>query len=136
MPNRRQLLQVTAGMSALTLSSSLFANAAESNWKITNKRIRQSVVPWCFKTLKLPELAKAAQTLGIESVELCSPKEWPLLKELGLTCAIAGSHGFAKGFAHVEEHAECPCQAARKYRCGSCIWLSQCDHIFGFFVAS
>jgi hydroxypyruvate isomerase len=24
-----------------------------------------------------------------------------------LTCAIAGSHGFAKGFAHREEHAEC-----------------------------
>jgi hydroxypyruvate isomerase len=45
--------------------------------------------------------------LGIQSVELCDPKFWPELKQLGLTCAIAGSHGFAKGFAHREEHEEC-----------------------------
>ena len=30
-----------------------------------------------------------------------------MLKERGLSCAIAGSHGFSKGFAHVEEHDEC-----------------------------
>jgi hydroxypyruvate isomerase len=130
MPNRRQLLQVTAGASALSLASTLFANAADTNWKITNKRIRQSVVPWCFKTLKFPELANAAKALGIESVELCSPKEWPLLKELGLTCAIAGSHGFAKGFAHVEEHAECHAKlresidAAAAFGCPSVITFS------------
>jgi hydroxypyruvate isomerase len=29
------------------------------------------------------------------------------LKKLGLVCAISGSHGFAKGFAHREEHEEC-----------------------------
>ena len=40
-------------------------------------------------------------------MELIDPKHWPLLKSLGLTCAIAGSHGFAKGFAHPEEHDEC-----------------------------
>ena len=40
-------------------------------------------------------------------VELSIPKHWPMLKELGLTCAIAGSHGFAKGFAHKEEWDEC-----------------------------
>lgn len=45
--------------------------------------------------------------MGLKSVELCDPKHWPLLKELGMTCAIAGSHGFAKGFAHKEEWAEC-----------------------------
>jgi hydroxypyruvate isomerase len=53
------------------------------------------------------ELARHAARLGISSVELIDPKEWPMLKELGLTCAIAGSHGFAKGFAHLEEHDEC-----------------------------
>ena len=30
-----------------------------------------------------------------------------MLKERGLTCAIAGSHGFSKGFAHPDEHGEC-----------------------------
>jgi hydroxypyruvate isomerase len=30
-----------------------------------------------------------------------------MLKELGLTCAIGSSHGFATGFAHTEEHDAC-----------------------------
>lgn len=80
---------------------------AEEQRAVTNRRIRQSVIPWCFNPMPVPELAKHAAALGLESVELCDPKHWPLLKELGLTCAIAGSHGFAKGFAHKEEWAEC-----------------------------
>ena len=74
---------------------------------VKNGRIRQSVIPWCFNPMPVPELARHAAALGLQSVELCDPKHWPLLKELGLTCAIAGSHGFAKGFAHKEEWAEC-----------------------------
>jgi hydroxypyruvate isomerase len=74
---------------------------------VKNRRIRQSVVPWCFNPMPVPELAKHSAALGLQSVELCDPKHWPLLKELGLTCAIAGSHGFARGFAHKEEWAEC-----------------------------
>ena len=60
-----------------------------------------------MKPLTIVELADAAAALGMASVELIGPEHWPLLKERGLTCAIAGSHGFSKGFAHVEEHAEC-----------------------------
>ena len=72
-----------------------------------NSRIHQSVVPWCFNPMPVDELAKHAAALGLKSVELCDPKHWPMLRELGLTCALAGSHGFAKGFAHREEWDEC-----------------------------
>ena len=91
--------------SAASLAALPLARAAEP--AIAKGRIRQSVVPWCFKGISVPDLARAAKEMGLRSVELCSPEHWPLLKELGLTCAIAGSHGFAKGFAHVEEHDEC-----------------------------
>ena len=70
-------------------------------------RIRQSVVHWCFKPMSVEELATHAARLGLESVELVAPEHWPMLKKLGLVCAITPSHGFAKGFAHKEEHAEC-----------------------------
>lgn len=83
------------------------SNDAGALYRVKHGRIRQSVVPWCFNPMPVPELAQHAAALGLKSVELCDPKFWPRLKELGLTCAIAGSHGFAKGFAHVEEHAEC-----------------------------
>jgi hydroxypyruvate isomerase len=45
--------------------------------------------------------------MGIKSVELVPPENWPMLKKLGVICAMTPSHGFAKGFAHKEEHAEC-----------------------------
>lgn len=81
--------------------------AAAPLYQVKNGRIRQSVVPWCFNPMPVPELAGHAAKLGLKSVELCDPKFWPALKELGLTCAIAGSHGFARGFANTGEHAEC-----------------------------
>jgi hydroxypyruvate isomerase len=54
-----------------------------------------------------PELIGHAAKLGLKSVELVGTEHWPLLKKNGLICAITGSHGFAKGFAHTEEHGEC-----------------------------
>jgi hydroxypyruvate isomerase len=68
--------------------------------------------------MPVPELARHAAALGLQSVELCDPKFWPELKQLGLTCAIAGSHGFSKGFAHSEEHDEC--LAILRKRIGEC----------------
>jgi hydroxypyruvate isomerase len=53
------------------------------------------------------QLIDASVKIGLKSVELIGVEHWPALKEKGLTCAIAGSHGFAKGFAHKEEHAQC-----------------------------
>lgn len=107
--SRRALLQGLSGAALATACAQAQApaDAPRGLYKIKNGRIRQSVVPWCFNPMPVPELARLAVQLGITSVELCDPKHWPLLKELGLTCAIAGSHGFSKGFAHTEEHEAC-----------------------------
>lgn len=53
------------------------------------------------------DLAGHAAQLGLKSVELVAPESWSMLKKLGLICAMVPSHGFAKGFAHREEHDEC-----------------------------
>ncbi len=76
-------------------------------YRTLKRRIKQSVVSWCFAPMPAEDLALFASALGLASVELIDPKHWPMMKELGLTCAIAGSHGFAKGFAHKEEWDEC-----------------------------
>jgi hydroxypyruvate isomerase len=106
--SRRTVLKTMAGAAAAALVEAQ-ARAAEGAppYRIRNGRIRQSVVPWCFNPMPVPELARHAQAMGLGSVELVAPQHWPLLKELGLTPAIAGSHGFAKGFANVAEHEEC-----------------------------
>jgi hydroxypyruvate isomerase len=102
--NRRTALKSLAATTALGLSAAADEPAQSV---VTRGRIKQSVIPWCFNPMPPEELAQHAATLGLRSVELIDPKHWPLLKSLGLTCALAGSHGFAKGFAHVEEHDEC-----------------------------
>ncbi|HYG74745.1 MAG TPA: TIM barrel protein [Planctomycetota bacterium] len=111
--SRRDMIKGAAGAAVVAASGTLLApqnaHAADDDpaWKIKNGRITQSVIHWCFKPMPLETLAKAAAELGIKSVELIPPEEWPILKKYGLTCAIAGSHGFVKGFNHVENHEMC-----------------------------
>jgi hydroxypyruvate isomerase len=40
-------------------------------------------------------------------VELIDPKFWPILKKHGLTCAIAGSHGFVQGMNNPKYQQRC-----------------------------
>ena len=97
---RRTMLGTMAAGSALAMTSTAHAEptADDPNWKIARGRINQSVVHWCFKPMSVEDLARSAAAMGIKSVELIPPSDWPILKKYGLTCAIAGSHGFVKGW--------------------------------------
>ena len=107
--SRRELIQGVVAMGAACVVAGVAtARATEADvYRVKNGKVRQSVVPWCFKPMTLEELCVLAVRLGLPSVELTTPNNFSLLKKHGLVCALTGSHGFAKGFAHVEEHAEC-----------------------------
>lgn len=107
MLSRRQFVATSAALGSASAMISSLGAQDDPNWKIKNGRIKQSVVHWCFNPMPVEDLARASAGMGLSSVELVGPEHWPTLKKYGLTCAIAGSHGFAKGFAHVEEHDEC-----------------------------
>ncbi len=91
---RRDTLRMTAAA-----ATGLFAaTAAAEETPMRNGRIRQSICYWCFRDKwSVEQLAGIAKQLGCDSVELVEAKYWPLLKQLGLTCAISSSHGFVKG---------------------------------------
>ncbi len=123
---RRRLLSGAAGaMAAVAAAGSRLARAAQSELvlpprAVTNGRIKQSVCDWCFlgdcssKPMTLDQLCRVAKSLGILSVELVRPKDWPTLKRHGLICALASSHGFVKGWNHKENWPMCRekiCQA-------------------------
>ncbi len=112
--SRRQAL-LAAGASSLLATTAIAKQArgpeadaasSDASYKIKHGRINQSVVQWCFK-MPVAELAAAAASFGCKSVELIPPSDWDAIRKHGLICAISGSHGFANGFAHKEEHAEC-----------------------------
>ena len=106
---RRFALKTAAALAGVSVLTRSKVHAAEGGdfYVAKNGRINQSLVTWNFRPLTIPELAKLSVKFGVKSVELLGPEHWPMLKELGLTCALAGSHGFAKGFAQAEQHAEC-----------------------------
>jgi len=107
---RRAMLATAAvagTTAALTPASAVEIAADDPHWKIAKGRINQSAVWWCFKPMPVEELARHAATLGMQSVELIAPSDWPILKKHGLTCAIASSHGFVKGWNHKENWDFC-----------------------------
>ncbi len=103
--SRRTMLAACASLIGASAYSA--EQSGREFYKIKNNRINQSVVHWCYSPMSVEELARNALKMGIKSVELVGTEHWNMLKQLGMTCAIAGSHGFLKGFAHKEEHEEC-----------------------------
>ncbi|MHC4569624.1 MAG: TIM barrel protein [Planctomycetota bacterium] len=72
------------------------------------RRLRQSIVYWCFeKHWDLAKMCRVAQQLGCKSVELVEPKHWPMLRQHGLVCALAGSHWFEQGMNNPKYQEEC-----------------------------
>ncbi|MXZ57853.1 MAG: TIM barrel protein [Rhodothermaceae bacterium] len=51
-------------------------------------RINHSVCKWCYPDYSVEELVQAAATMGLKSVELLEPDEWPILEKYGLVCAM------------------------------------------------
>jgi hydroxypyruvate isomerase len=67
--------------------------------------VRQSVCRWCFNKTPLDELCRRARELGLQSVELLQPDEWPVAIQHGLTCAMAmGNSTIPDGFNRLENH--------------------------------
>jgi hydroxypyruvate isomerase len=81
-----------------------------------NGTIRHSVSAWCYGSLLNPGKDKPAKMtfedfcrecyqLGLESVELLGPSEWPIVKKVGLTCAMCnGPDNIGYGWNRVEHH--------------------------------
>jgi len=108
---RRQLLERSAGLAALGAAALVrpeLATAAAANGPVvTQGRIRQSLVTWCWQDCgdkwSFAKICQVARELGCVSVELTGPANYPTLKQHGLTCAIASvdlspDPPFVKGF--------------------------------------
>lgn len=70
-------------------------------------RFRQSFARWCFASIPIRELCAIAVEIGFEGIDLVDPGEWPILREHGLLCSLAGSHSIVKGLNDPANHAAC-----------------------------
>jgi len=108
--SRRSVLGRMAGSgaaaaAAVSLGGSLQAADEEGPGKLKGN-INHSVCAWCYRGIKLEELCKVSKEIGIKSIDLMGPKQWPVLKEFGLTTAMANGAGMGigRGFNDVENH--------------------------------
>jgi hydroxypyruvate isomerase len=71
-------------------------------------RIKQSVCRWCYSKVSLEDLCREAKAMGIQSIELLGPNDWPVVQKYGLTCALPNGAGMGieKGFNNPVYHDE------------------------------
>ena len=95
-----------AGSAALLTASSPMTHATPAQAPRGN--VRHSVCKWCFQDIPLDEFCQKAKEMGLSSVELLGPDEWPTLKKHGLTCAMVayweGEFGIEKCWNRPEHH--------------------------------
>lgn len=109
--SRRTALKTLTG-TALTipLLSDSFANPMNQSDKTAplKGRINHSVCRWCYSKISLDDLCKAAKEMGIKSIDLTGPEEWPTLKKYGLTSALpqGAGKGITDGFNNPKFHDE------------------------------
>ena len=111
--SRRTAIKAALAGSAALAGNHLLASVdrTEQNQQATGPlkgNIHHSVSKWCFGDYALDEFCKICKKIGIESVELLGPKDWPVVKSNGLTVAMAQGEGLEidRGFNDPRLHDE------------------------------
>ncbi len=111
MTSRRNAMKKIAVASATVggLSLAHRIEAAEAALAPALKgRVNHSVCRWCYRDISLEDLCQGAKNIGLTSIELTGPDEWPVLKKYGLTSALPNGAGLGieRGFNDPQYHDE------------------------------
>jgi hydroxypyruvate isomerase len=108
--SRRTVLRGIAGAAALGAAWPFVGRCSAAGLR---GHVKHSVSYWCYEDylrrtkMSFDQFAAACAKLGIKSIELTSPDQWPTLKKHGLICAMSLSHSIPKGLNRLENHDEC-----------------------------
>jgi hydroxypyruvate isomerase len=100
--DRRQFVGAAgAGMSAAVLSPAAQVKPVERKG-----RLKQSACRWCYSKIPIEDFARESARLGLKSVDLAAPDDWPTLKKYGLVpTMVGGGTTIPDGFNRKENHA-------------------------------
>lgn len=113
--SRRNAMKKIVGGAAVMATVSSLSNRIEAAERVMDAplkgRINHSVCRWCYNTIPLDDLCKAAVEMGIQSIEIIGPKDFPTIQKYGLSCGMVSGGSIVKGWnkkehhdAHVEEY--------------------------------
>ena len=103
---RREMLAVLGAASAAQVLAGVTPIVAEAMTTGAGAgKLKQSVCRWCYQSMPLDVLCRNVAAMGYKSVELLSEREWPVVKQFGLTCAVAnGPSTIPVGFNRPDQH--------------------------------
>jgi len=109
MSRRSALRQVTAGTLAAGTAAALHQRLTAADNATAGRlkgRIHHSVCKWCYGSIELEPFCQAAKDIGLQSVELLSVQDFPLLKKYDLVCAMVSGvpGGITQGLNRLENH--------------------------------
>jgi hydroxypyruvate isomerase len=98
--NRKDALKTMAASALTSVALPSFASSTSTGKIMLKGNINHSVCQWCYNSIPLEDLLKAAKEIGLASVELLGPDQWHLASKHGLTCAMgyASTIGLNRGF--------------------------------------
>jgi hydroxypyruvate isomerase len=111
-PSRRMALKKMAGGAAAAIAGASLAHRVAAAEEVLGQglkgKINHSVCRWCYGSIPLDDLCKAAKNIGIASIDLTGPDEWATLKKYGLTSAMpnGAGKGITEGFNNPALHDE------------------------------
>lgn len=107
--SRRNMIISAAGGAAAMLASgaAMAAEAPAADGPVVkNGRLNHSVCLWCYKGMKVTDMAPVAKQIGLKAIDLLGPKDFPVLKEHGLVCSMTSGvfGGIEVGLNRKENH--------------------------------
>lgn len=106
---RKEAIKTMAAGAIGSITLPAFSKSLENlSMQPVKGNINHSVCQWCYSSIPLEELVKAAKGMGISSVELLNSEQWPVAINHGLTCAMgyASTIGLNRGFNDPSLHAQ------------------------------
>ena len=86
--SRRAALKTIGSAAAVAVPTFLSTDALAASSPKLKGNLKHSVSRWCYGSIPFEELCQACKDMGIMSVELTGPDEWPILNKYGLTSAM------------------------------------------------
>ena len=114
--SRRSALKNIAGTAAAFATTTIFPSGVQAIETMKEEfrelklkgQVNHSVCKWCYPNISLEDLCKAAKDIGLSSIELQGPDEWPTILKHGLTIAMpwGAGKGIPEGFNNPALHDE------------------------------
>jgi hydroxypyruvate isomerase len=106
---RREIIKSLAiSVAALSVGKTAAAtDFAEEEHVAFKGNINHSLASWTYGFLPLDEMCKMVKKIGFTNIDLLAPKDWPTIKQHGITCSMcytAGKNSLTEGWNEIKNH--------------------------------